>query len=77
LTLAAQPEYALVADCIAADRFAGLDEKQIAELPVVHGGRPATLGEFFKVARRTRERGPGSGGDRPTGERHRRPDGGW
>jgi len=49
LTLAAQPEYALVADCIAADRFAGLDEKQIAELPVVHGGRPATLGEFFKV----------------------------
>ena len=49
LTLAAQPEYALVADCIAADRFAGLDEKQISELPVVHGGRPATLGDFFKV----------------------------
>ena len=49
LTLAAPLEHALLADCIAADRFAGLDAKQIAALPVVHGGRPATLGEFFKV----------------------------
>ncbi len=49
LTLAAQPDHVLVADCIAADRFAGLDAKEIAELPVVHGGRPGTLGEFFKV----------------------------
>ena len=39
LTLAAQPDHVLVADCIAADRFLGLDAKQIAQLPVVHGGR--------------------------------------
>src|SRR2546427_12036528 len=49
LSLAAQPDHVLVADCIAADRFVGLDGKQIAELPVVHGGRPGTLGQFFKV----------------------------
>ena len=49
LSLGAQPEHVLVADCIAADRFAGLDAKQIAALPVVHGGRPGTLGEFFKI----------------------------
>src|SRR2546427_3452870 len=49
LSVAEQPEHSLVADCIAADRFLGLDGKQIAELPVVHGGRPGTLGEFFKV----------------------------
>lgn len=49
LSLATRPDHVLVADCIAADRFAGLDAKQIAELPVVHGGRPGTLGQFFKV----------------------------
>src|SRR2546425_7690496 len=49
LSVAAQPEHVLVADCIAADRFAALDGKQIAELPVVHGGRTTKLGEFFKV----------------------------
>src|SRR5438093_1317519 len=49
LSLAQQPEHTLVADCIAADRFASLGAKQIAELPVVHGGRRATLGDFFKV----------------------------
>src|SRR3989442_15279937 len=49
LSLAQQPEHALVADCIAADRFASLDATQIAELPVLHGGRRATLGDFFKV----------------------------
>ncbi len=49
LALAQQPEHTLVADCIAADRFASLGAKQIAELPVVHGGRRATLGDFFKV----------------------------
>jgi len=49
LSLAARPDHVLVADCIAADRFAGLDAKEIAELPVVHGGRPGTLGEFFRV----------------------------
>src|SRR2546430_10358457 len=49
LSLAQQPEHTLVADCIAADRFASLGAKQIAELPVVHGGRRGTLGDFFKV----------------------------
>src|SRR3989441_10847837 len=49
LSLAQQPEHTLVADGIAADRFASLGAKQIAELPVVHGGRRATLGDFFKV----------------------------
>jgi len=49
LSLTVRPDHVLVADCIAADRFAGLDAKQIAELPVVHGGRPGTLGQFFKV----------------------------
>jgi len=49
LSLAERPAHTLIADCIAADRFAGLDAKAIAELPVVHGGRPGTLGEFFKV----------------------------
>src|SRR5207245_11670217 len=49
LSLAQQPEHTLVADCIAADRFASLGAKQIAELPVVHGGRRATLGDYFKV----------------------------
>ena len=49
LSLAERPDHVLVADCIAADRFAGLDANTIAALPVVHGGRPGTLGEFFKV----------------------------
>ncbi len=49
LSLAAPPDHVLVADCIAADRFATLDGKEIAELPVVHGGRTTKLGEFFKV----------------------------
>ena len=49
LTLTTQPARTLVADCIAADRFAALGAQEIAALPVLHGGRPATLGEFFKV----------------------------
>ena len=49
LSLAERPEHALIADCIAADRFADLEAKQIAQLPVVHGGRVAKLGDFFKV----------------------------
>jgi formylmethanofuran dehydrogenase subunit C len=49
LSLAERPAQVLIADCIAADRFVGLDAKAIAELPVIHGGRPETLGAFFKV----------------------------
>src|SRR5438552_1412947 len=49
LSLAEPPIHTLIADCIAGDRFGELEAKAIAHLPVVHGGRPATLGEFFKV----------------------------
>src|SRR5206468_587053 len=34
---------------IAADRFASLDARAIGQLPVVHGGRRARLGDFFTV----------------------------
>jgi formylmethanofuran dehydrogenase subunit C len=49
LSLTTPPEHVLVADCVAADRFAALSEKEIAELPVMHGGRAARLGDFFRV----------------------------
>jgi formylmethanofuran dehydrogenase subunit C len=49
LSLATRPEHSLVADCIAPDRLAGLTGKEIAALPVLHGGRAATLGDFFQV----------------------------
>ena len=49
LTLREQPKHALIADVIAPDRFASLDATEIAALPVVHGGRAAKLGDFFKV----------------------------
>jgi len=49
LTLATPPQQSLTADCVAADRFAALSESEIAGLPVVHGGRRATLGDFFRV----------------------------
>src|SRR5256885_15659001 len=48
LSLAEPPTHTLIADCIAADRVGELDAKAIAHLPVVHGGRPATLGEFLQ-----------------------------
>lgn len=50
LSLAHPPEHALVADCITADRFAALATREIANLPVFHGGRPARLGDFFRVS---------------------------
>jgi formylmethanofuran dehydrogenase subunit C len=50
LVLTQAPEHALVADCIAADRFAGLGGKEIADLSVMHGGRAARLGDFFEVS---------------------------
>jgi formylmethanofuran dehydrogenase subunit C len=49
LSLAERPAHALVADCIAADRFAALGAREIADLPVVHAGRVAKLGDFFRV----------------------------
>ncbi|HYT05312.1 MAG TPA: formylmethanofuran dehydrogenase subunit C [Gemmatimonadales bacterium] len=50
LSLTRPPDHPLVADCIAADRFASLGAKAITDLPVLHGGRAAKLGDFFKVA---------------------------
>src|SRR2546430_5557080 len=49
LTLATPPTQSLMADYVAADRFAALSEQEIAGLPVIHGGRRATLGDFFRV----------------------------
>ncbi|HEX4574805.1 MAG TPA: formylmethanofuran dehydrogenase subunit C [Gemmatimonadales bacterium] len=49
LTLITPPAHALVADAVAPDRFAALSAKEIAALPVLHGGRPAELGDFFQV----------------------------
>lgn len=49
LSLIRPPDHTLVADSIAADRFAGLGETEIAGLPVAHGGRAAKLGDFFQV----------------------------
>jgi len=49
LTLATPPTHPLVADCIAADRFASLGTRDIGQLPVTHGGRRAQLGDFFTV----------------------------
>src|SRR5207249_2920573 len=49
LSLTTPPEHALVADCITADRLAALGEKEIGELPVLHGGRAARMGDFFRV----------------------------
>src|SRR6266480_3343744 len=49
LTVATPPTQSLLADCVTADRFAALSEQEIAGLPVIHGGRRATLGDFFRV----------------------------
>src|SRR5712691_7199025 len=49
LSLRATPEEPLEADSVAADRFAGLTEREIAALPVCLGSRAATLGDFFDV----------------------------
>lgn len=49
LVLTTRPVHPLVADCVAADRFARLGTGEIAALPVVHGGRPASLGDFFRI----------------------------
>jgi formylmethanofuran dehydrogenase subunit C len=49
LSLIRRPDHTLVADCIAADRFAVLGETDIAGLPVAYGGEAAKLGEFFRV----------------------------
>src|SRR5690348_5734072 len=50
LVLTQAPDHALVANCILPDHFAALSAQEIASLPVTHGGRPARLGDFFKVS---------------------------
>lgn len=49
LSLTQAPDYALLADQIVPDRFAALTAKDIASLPLLHGGRLARLGDFFTV----------------------------
>ena len=49
LTLREEPKHALIAAAITPDRLASLGAAEIAALPVVHGGRAAQLGDFFKV----------------------------
>ncbi len=49
LSLTTQPQHALIADCVAADRFAALSEQEIAELPILYRGRGGKLGDFFRV----------------------------
>lgn len=49
LTLRAPLEHRLEADTIVPDRFATLDARAIAGLPVWYGGRAAALGDFFTV----------------------------
>jgi len=50
LVLTQAHDHALVASCIVPDRFAALNAQEIASLPVMHGGRAARLGDFFKVS---------------------------
>jgi formylmethanofuran dehydrogenase subunit C len=50
LVLSQAPDHTLGANCIVPDRFAALNAREIASLPVTHGGRAARLGDFFKVS---------------------------
>src|SRR5436305_1399334 len=62
LTLATPPTQSLMADFVAADRFAALGEREIAGLPVMHGGRRARGGPFPQAwldRRARRDRPPG------------------
>jgi formylmethanofuran dehydrogenase subunit C len=49
LTLHTQPDVPLEAEAITPDRFSGLSETQIADVPIMHGNRSAKLGDFFRV----------------------------
>lgn len=44
------PDVPLEAEVIRPDKLAGLGEKEIAALPVLHGNRRAALGDFFDVS---------------------------
>jgi formylmethanofuran dehydrogenase subunit C len=49
LSLRASPDAALDVSCVAPDRFATLDEGEIAALPVWSGAVEARLGDFFSI----------------------------
>jgi len=49
LTLLKQPSAPVEAEAITPNRFAGLNEAEIAALPLLHGNQPATIGDFFHV----------------------------
>jgi formylmethanofuran dehydrogenase subunit C len=48
-TLRKQPEVPLEAEALTPDRLAGLDTAALAAVPVMHGNRPATVGEYFDI----------------------------
>lgn len=48
-TLRKQPDVPLEAESLTPDRLAGLDIAAVAALAVMHGNRPATVGEFFDI----------------------------
>jgi formylmethanofuran dehydrogenase subunit C len=49
LTLHTQPNVPLEAEVITPDHLAGLNEAQIADLPVMHGNQTVKIGGFFRV----------------------------
>lgn len=49
LSLHTIPEVPLEAEVISTDAFIGLSESEASALPVYHGNRKVTLGDFFKI----------------------------
>ena len=49
LSLTTSPEVPLETECLTPDRIAGLSQSGIEHLPVLHGNRPAHVGDFFRV----------------------------
>jgi formylmethanofuran dehydrogenase subunit C len=49
LTLESRPQAPLEAGVISPDNFAGRSQAEITGLPVLHGNKPALLGDFFEV----------------------------
>lgn len=49
LTLHTQPSVPLEAEILTPDRLAGLTDGEVAALPIMHGNRAATVGDFFYV----------------------------
>ena len=49
LSLHTLPEVPLEAETISTDQLAGKSQKEIAELPVFHGNKEQTIGDFFTI----------------------------